>query len=97
MKKKLSNNFFANSLVEKKEFFKGINNSDFNIIYKKDMTESWIKYTDKRLKDFIKNKDRNVLVHDANTIKTLKDFYKLAYYLLSSGSLGGLRLYCIKK
>ena len=97
VQKKLSNNFFANSLVKKNDFIEGLSSNNFDIIYKKDMTQSWIKFTDKRLKDFIENKKRNLLVHNLNTFKNLLDFYKLANYLLSSGNLGGIRLYCVKK
>ena len=96
IKRILSNNFFANSLVSKNEFFQGIEDGNFVINFSKDMTSNWIKFTNKRLKNFLINKNKYSLIHDKNTLKNLEEFYSLANYLLNSGALGGIRLNCVK-
>ncbi len=92
----LQEKFFSNSLVNKTDFLSGLKFKGFKIDYTNDMTNDWIRFTSKRLDEFIKNKEKNSIIHKKSTIKNILNFYQLANYLLKSGVLGGIRLNCTK-
>ena len=60
------------------------------------MSKNWTLFTKKRLVHFKKNLQNNLKIQGKNTVDNILNFYSLAYELLASKTLGGLR-YIVKK
>ena len=54
------------------------------------MSINWSNFTKKRLDNYKKNFNKNVLLYGANASKNVLKFYELAYNLLASKKIGGI-------
>ena len=89
--------FHANHLVMYDEYISELENNNFKVIDTELMTENWTLFTKNRLAEFKKNIQSALIIHSQDTIDNILKFYTLAYELLSSKTLGGLRYIVQKK
>ena len=92
----LSKAFHANYLVNYKQYLNDLETQKFEIISHRDMTIDWSSFTKKRLQDYKKDFDKNVLLYGAIAAKNILKFYEFAYKLFISKKIGGIRLLCRK-
>lgn len=95
-KKKLAKYFHANHLTNFNTYKEELINNDFEIIEFNDVSENWTKFTENRLINYKKNIEKHTKINNKTTVKNVLSFYNLAFQLLSTEIVGGIK-YIIKK
>ena len=83
--------FHANHLVIYDEYISELEDNDFKVIDIEKMSKNWTLFTKNRLATFQENIKSTLKIHGQATVDNILKFYSLAYDLLASNTLGGLR------
>ena len=95
-KKLLKKSFHANYLVDFNRYINDLKTANFRILYTKDMTEDWKRFTLERYEGYKINLERHIKINGKQAASSVLAFYKLAYTLLSKNIIGGIKFACKK-
>ena len=88
----LEKEIFANYLTDYNNYIKNLKINGFKSIIHYEMSNSWTKFTKKRINSFIQNRNRHLRVHGEEIVDDLISFYSFIDKYFSKGKLGGIRI-----
>jgi SAM-dependent methyltransferase len=96
-KKVLSIDICCDYLPTGDQYKKQLMKNDFINIELNDKTKEWTTYVRERYEKFVKDRRRQIEIHNIPIVEDLEDFYKKMAWLFQNGNLGGLRIIADKK
>ena len=96
MQEELKKTLYANSLVTYEAYITSLQRSGFTISYAKNMSQSWLNFTENRYKTLIANKGAYIKNHGPKGYKTIETFYRSAFHYFEKGIIGGIKVFCKK-
>jgi len=88
----LLKDIYANYLPDIQTYKSEIEEIGFNLIFCKDMSDEWTKFTRNRYLSYNQQKDRHVRVHGEDIYNNINSFYAFIDRYFSNGKLGGIRV-----
>ncbi|HPM42510.1 MAG TPA: methyltransferase domain-containing protein [Candidatus Omnitrophota bacterium] len=90
--KVLSEDTYCTYLPDAGEYKEQLAVGGFSDIELTDKTDSWREYVKSRREKFIKDRERNIRIHNLSVINDLEDFYTKMSRLFMGTNVGGLRI-----
>ena len=89
---RLSSELFANELTSSDRYRRDLVEAGFEVVVMDDMTDDWTAFTQIRLAEYVKQRERHLRVHGEAVFETMCGFYETMVRLFAGGKLGGIRV-----
>ena len=90
--KEIEREIYGKHLPYFDKYISNLKQNGFELIFSEDMSSSWSKFTQERIKTYNTEKERNIRVHGKDVVESLNSFYNFVGQYFVNEKLGGIRV-----